>query len=403
MITYQYSARETTTGKVIKSSVEAPSEQAAAKAITAQGLVPLDIKIMNDSKGLLSFLKRKVKAKEKVLFSRQLATLINAGLPLVQALHSVMKQTPSKTFKIVISKVISDVESGLSFSAALRKHPTVFNEIYLSLVEAGEASGTLDLSLERLALQQEKDADIVRKIKGAFTYPIIVLFVMVGVVVYMMMTLLPQVQILYDGTGQQLPIFTRILLGIVDLIKSFWWVLAIVVGIGVFFGPRWMHSGPGKAIVDRVKMRTPAIGILFMKMYMARFTRTGSTLISSGVPLLQVLDITAKSVDNVHIAGSIRAAAEKVKSGKSLSQSLEGDPNFLELVPGMLGIGEQSGSTEQMMGKTAEYYEKEVDDAIKNISTIIEPVMMVLMGVIALIIVAAILLPIYTMSTDSFG
>ncbi len=400
MITYQYTAKDTVTGKLVKATLDAPSEQAAAKAISGQGLVPLDIAPASQAKGL-PMIKRKVKAKDKVLFSRQLSTLINAGLPLVQALHSVLGQTQDKSFRVVISKVISDVEAGTTFSAALSKHPAVFNEIYISLVEAGEASGTLDKSLERLAVQQEKDADIVRKIRGAFTYPIIVLCVMIGVVVYMMMTLLPQVQILYDGTGQQLPVFTRILLAAADAIKDYWWVIAIVFGIIAFFGMRWVRSGPGKAVIDRIKMKAPAIGVLFMKVYMARFTRTGATLISSGVPLLQVLAITAKSVDNVHIAASIEAATEKVKSGKSLSQALEGDPNFLELVPGMLSIGEQSGSTEQMMEKTAEYYEKEVDDAIKNISTIIEPVMMIIMGIIALVIVAAILLPIYTMSTDS--
>ena len=401
MITYQYTARETATGKVVKASMDATSESAAAKALAAQGLIATDIKVARDSRGIPML--QKVKAKDKVLFSRQLATLIKAGLPLVQALHSVEGQTQNKTFKVVVAKVIADVESGSSFSAALTKHPAVFNEVYLSLVEAGEASGTLDQALERLAVQQEKDADTMRKIKGAFTYPIIVLVVMIGVMIFMMMSLLPQVQMMYADTGQTLPFVTSFLLGIVGFIINFWWIVAVLVGLGFFFGFRWLHSGPGKEVVDRMKMRFPAIGTLFMKMYMARFARTGSTLISSGVPLLQVLEITAKAVDNVHIARSIRAAAEKVKSGKSLSESLTGDPNFLDLVPGMLGIGEQSGSTEQMMEKTAEYYEKEVDDAVKNISTIIEPMMMILMGVMALVIVAAVLLPIYTMSTDSIG
>ena len=402
MLMYKYTARDASTGQVVKSQVEAMSEQAAAKLIREQNYTPINIEPVSAGKSVLP--KRgRVKAKDKVLFSRQLSTLINAGVPLVQSLQNVLGQTQNKYFRVIISKIISDVEGGSAFSAAVAKHPAVFNEIYRSLVEAGEASGTLDRSLDRLAFQQEKDADMMRKIRGAFTYPIIVLVVMIGVCVYMMMTLLPQVQILYDGTGQALPFTTAMLLGVTDFIKQFWYIVVVLIGLGAFFTSKWARSGPGKEVIDKVKMKAPAVGPLFMKMYMARFARTASTLVESGVPLLQVLKITESSVNNVHIARSIAAATEKVKAGKSLSESLRGDSNFLELVPGMLGIGEQSGATEQMMAKTADYYEKEVDDQIKTISTIIEPMMMILMGVVALIIVAAILLPVYTMSTDNIA
>lgn len=186
-----------------------------------------------------------------------------------------------------------------------------------------------------------------------------------------------------------------------DVIKQFWWAIAIVMGVGAFFLTRWARTGPGKQVVDRFKMRAPMIGPLFMKMYMSRFARTGSTLIASGVPLIQMLHITANSVNNVHISDSIMKASEKVKGGKALSETITGDPNFLELVPNMLKIGEESGSTEAMLAKTADYYEKEVDDQIKAISTIIEPVLMVLMGIMALIIVAAVLLPVYSISGES--
>lgn len=239
------------------------------------------------------------------------------------------------------------------------------------------------------------------KIKGAMMYPIIVLVVMLAVVVFMMMTLLPQVETLYGDTGQSLPFLTQLLLDIVNVVKQFWYIVPIVIGLMIFFGTKWARSGPGKLVVDRLKMRAPLIGPLFMKMYMARFSRTGSTLIASGVPLLQVLEITASAVNNVHIGKSIRRAMDKVKGGKSLATTLEGDPNFLDLVPSMLSIGEKSGSTEKMMTKTADYFEKEVDDQIKSISTIIEPLMMVIMGIVALGIVGAVLLPVYTISGES--
>jgi type IV pilus assembly protein PilC len=191
---------------------------------------------------------------------------------------------------------------------------------------------------------------------------------------------------------------TRVLLGVSDLIIHFWPFLLIALAIVAAFTSRWARTLGGKTIIDKAKMKAWPISNLFMKMYMARFARTGTTLISSGVPLLQVLDITATAVNNVHIERSIRNAAEKVKSGKSLADTLQGDPNFLELVPNMLKIGEQSGSMEQMLGKAADYYEKELDNEIKAIQTIIEPVMMIMMGGMALIIVAAVLLPIYNLA-----
>ena len=338
----------------------------------------------------------RIKSKDKVLFSRQLSTLINAGLPLVQSLRNVMSQTENKSLKATIGYIISDVEGGSTFSAALNKYPTIFNRVFVSLVAAGETSGTLDASLERLANQQEKDAEILSKVRGAFIYPAIVLLVMVGVVTFMLVKVLPQVQTLYDGIkGIQLPLVTRILLAISNFVIKFWW---IIIGFFLFGGistTRWARTIGGKTVIDKVKMRAQPFGPLFMKLYMARFARTGQTLVASGVPLIQMLEITGDSVNNIHVEHSLAKAIEKVKGGKALSDSLTGDPNFLELVPNMLHIGEESGAIEAMMGKIADYYEKEVDNQIRNISTLIEPVLMVMLGLVAFVIVAAILLPIY--------
>ena len=401
MLSYNYTAKNPATGQTVKAQVQAENEQAAASLIRKEGLVAVDIKVASKGGVLGISGRKKVKIKDKVLFSRQLATLINAGLPLVQSLRNVAGQTQNKAFREIIAKVITDIEAGSSLSVALAKHPSVFDKVYISLVEAGEASGTLDQSLERLAIQQEKDAEVIRKVKGAFIYPVIVLIVMLGVVIFMMFTLLPQVEILYADTGQSLPVLTQTLLNIVNFLKKFWWLALTILGVLIFMTTRWMRSGPGVRVIDRIKMRMPLMGPLFMKMYMARFARTGSTLVASGVPLLQVLSITADAVNNVYIADSIHRAMEKVKGGKALSDSIQGDPNFLELVPNMLNIGEQSGSTEEMMAKTADYYEKEVDDQIKAISTIIEPLMMVVMGIVAIGIVGAVLLPVYTLNAGS--
>ncbi len=403
MLSYKYTARDPATGGIVKATVEAESEQAAARLVHKEGLVAIDISLAEQgTTGLIAKFHR-VKTKDKVLFSRQLSTLINAGLPLVQSLRSVGDQATSKPLKVVLSKIIADVESGSTLADAMAKHPATFNQIYVSLIAAGEASGTLDRALERLAIQQEKDADLASKIRGAMVYPVIVLLVMFGVLGFMLVKVLPQVQQLYqDLPGANLPLITTILLAISNFIIHQWWIVLIMLGIGIFLLSRWARTVGGKSAIDKIKMRAWPVGPLFMKMYMARFARTATTLVASGVPLLQVLEITSNSINNVHIEHSISKAAEKVKGGKSLADSIQNDPNFLPLVPNMIRIGEQSGSMEQMLAKTADYYEKEVDNEVKSISTIIEPLLMVILGVMAFVIVAAVLLPIYGLAGQSF-
>lgn len=402
MLNYQYTARNPATGQLVKAIVEADSEAAAAKLISGQGLVPVNIKLGSSNSGVLGGLMSHVSAKDRVLFSRQLSTLINAGLPLLQALRSVNQQTVSKPLKVILSQIIGAVEGGSTLSAAMSKHPRVFNRVYVSLIAAGETSGTLDSALERLAIQQEKEADLNAKIRGAMTYPVIVVLVMLGVVGFMVVKVLPQVKVLYDGLpGATLPMVTRIMLGLSDFVIHFWWIVIVAVALTVFFAARWARTDSGKEVFDTLKMKAWPIGPLFMKVYMARFARTGTTLVASGVPLLQMLDITAAAVNNVHIERTIRKAMEKVKGGKSLADSIDNDKNFLPLVPNMLRIGEQSGAIEEMMSKVADYYEKEVDTEVENISSIIEPVMMVLLGIVAFTIVAAVLLPIYGLANNS--
>lgn len=400
MLSFAYTARDPVTGQKVKSTIQADSEGAAAKLIQGQGLAPLDIRSADGGPGAaynpIAIFNNRIKIKEKIVFSRQMSTLINAGLPLVQSLRSVNDQTTNKALKIVINQIIADVEGGIAFSEALKKHPKVFNDVYVNLIAAGEVSGTLDKALERIAFQQEKDAEIMSKIRGAMAYPAIVILVMVGVVGFMLVKVLPQVEVIYnDLPGAELPFVTKALLAISHFVTDYWWIVLMIFGFIIFALSRYARTGPGKEVIDAFKMKAWPIGPLFMKLYMARFARTGTTLVSTGVPLIQMLEIVSQSVSNVHIEKSINRATEKIKGGKSLADSLEGDPNFLVLVPNMLRIGEQSGALEDMLEKTADYYEKEVDNQVKTISTIIEPLLMVILGVVAFIIVAAVLLPIY--------
>lgn len=403
MVMFKYTARDPATGKKIDGSVSADSEKSVARIVKEQGYALLDV-APEESDGFFGSFGGRVKSKDKVIFSRQLSTLINAGLPLVQSLRSVLAQTKNKNLQATLTKVITEVEGGKSFSDSLAESPKVFDRVFISLVAAGEASGTLDAALERIANQQEKDAELASKVRSAMIYPVIVILVMVAVVTFMLVSVLPQVQELYNGLpGAQLPFVTRFLLAISDFVISYWWVIVIVIAVAVFFTTRWSRTIGGRSVIDTLKLKMWPLGPLFSKIYMARFSRTGTTLVSSGVPLIQVLDITAEAISNVHVEASIRRATEKVKGGKSLSESLDGDENFLDLVPKMLKIGEDSGALEQMMDKTADYYEKEVDNQVKGISTIIEPVLMVILGVVAIVIVSAILLPIYGLVGQNLG
>jgi type IV pilus assembly protein PilC len=396
MLIFEYTAKDDSSGKQIKSTVQAESESAAAKLLMKQGIIPIKIKVKDENSGdIFGSLKNNVRAKDRIMMTRQLSTLINAGLPLTQSLRTVAGQTPSKPLVIVINDILTSVEGGSSLAAALEKHPKVFNDVYIALVAAGETSGTLDQALDRIATQQEKDAEMLSKVRGAMIYPAIVLFVIGGVIVFMLVEVLPQVQGLYVSLKQQLPVITSVMLDISHFVENFWWVMVIVVIGAIYFLRRYIATEQGRIYADTVKMHAPVLGPLFMKLYMARFARTGETLMATGVPMLEMLNISGKAVDNVVINKAIQRAAEKVKGGKSLSDAIKDDDHFLPLVPQMINIGEQSGSIDKMMGKAATFYENELDNTIKAISTIIEPILMIVLAVVAGLLVGAILLPIY--------
>ncbi len=395
MLTFQYEAKDRATGKGIKSTVQADSEAAAYKLLLNQGYTPQKIIEQSKNAGLLGALKNRVTSKDKVVFSRQLATLIGAGLPLSQALSTVVDQTDNPRMKAVAQEILVSVEGGKALGESFAKHPTIFSPVYIALVQAGETSGTLDDALMRIANQQEKDAEMMGKIKGAMVYPAIVMVVIVGVMIFMLYTIVPQVEKLYRDLNQTLPFISQVMVGSANFLARFWWTLPIVFAGLVYFGRQYFRTTGGISFADSMKLNLPLISPLFRKLYMARLMRTGQSLLATGVPMLDALEICARSVNNVHVAKSILHAAEKVKSGKSLAESLESEDYILPLVSQMIGIGEKSGKVDEMMGKTASVYESELDASIKAISTVIEPLLMVVLAVFAGGMVAAILLPIY--------
>ncbi len=397
MLTFIYTARDTSTNKVIHSTVQAESERSAAKLLMGQGIIPLEIIEQSKKSNLLSKFTNRVRAKDRIIFTRQLATLINAGLPLAQSLRTLMTQTDNKRLVAIINDIITTIEGGSTLSGAFARHPEVFNEIYIALIAAGEVSGTLDQALERIANQQEKDAELLGKVRGAMIYPAIVLVVIGGVIGFMLFTVMPQIEHLYHDLRKELPFTTQILVTAANFATKFWWLLLLLLVAAVYFTRRYVKTDNGREVVDTIKLHVPLFGTMFQKLYMARFARTGQTLLATGVPMLEMMRISSRAVNNVVISKSLERAAEKVKGGKALSVALKDDDNILSLVPQMISVGEQSGGIDKMMGKAATYYEDELDNTIRSISTAIEPVLMVVLAIVAGFMVAAILLPVYSL------
>ncbi len=397
MLEFDYTAKDRASNKVVHSTVKAESEKSAAKVLMEQGYTPLKITEKIEGNNLLASLRNRVSTKDRVVFTRQLATLINAGLPLAQSLHTVRDQTANKKLQSVAQDIVTSIEGGSSLSVAFAKHPGVFDDVFIALVSAGEASGTLDKALERIADQQEKDAEIMGKVKGAMVYPLIVSLVMVGVIVFMLVTVVPQVGKLYDDLGQDLPLLTQLMVNAADVLTKYWFFALIAAGIGIYFLRQWGMTESGQRTADALKLNVPMFGQLFRKLYMARFARTAETLMSTGVPMLETLSITQRAVNNKYIADAIGRAAEKVKGGKALSLSLKNEEYVLPLVPQMISIGEQSGGIDKMLNKAATFYENELDQTIRAISTLIEPVLMVLLAGMAGVMIGAVLFPIYAL------
>lgn len=399
MIEYLYTAREKGSKGIIKGNIQADSQGAAAELLMEKDLVP--VKITPAKKGGLLGVDfsgvERVSARERVVFTRQLSTLIKAGLPITQALATAVDQVSSEKFKDILQKIVSSVEGGNSLGDSFAQYPAVFSHTYVSLVRAGETSGTLDVALERLAYQQEKELAITSKVRGALIYPALVLAVIVVVIGFMLVSVLPQITNLYAELGKTLPIYTQVLLAASQFTIHYWWLTLLMI-VAIVFGIRaWMQSKNGRRSIDTFKLNVPIFGKLFRKVYMARFSRTLGSLVASGVPVLEALDITAEAIGNVVIKSIINGATEQVKGGKALSSTLSNHKYILPLVPQMIRIGEDSGTLGDMLDKVATFFEEEVDQTVKNLSTVIEPVMMIVLGGLVFFMIAAILLPVYSL------
>ena len=392
---YNYRAKVKETGKIVKGNIQAENEQFAGRLLLEQGYIPESL--TEEGEGLLGKATR-VTTKDRIMFTRQLSTLIGAGLPLATSLRTVAEQTEGKGMKSVIEEILAAVESGKTLYEAFSAHPEIFNGVYLALIQAGEKSGTLDIALKRLADQEEKDAAMMSKIKGALVYPAIILVVIIAVLAFMMIMVVPQVQNLYEDMGQTLPGLTQFLVNISNFFGTFWWlVLLILVGIGggIFYFVK--KTPAGRKVADTFKLKVPIFGGLFRKLYVSRFARTAEMMLATGVPMLDSVKIAIDATSNVVVEEEYSKSLELIKGGKPLSASIEGLNYMLPLVPQMSSIGEESGKIDEMLGKAAQVYENELDEQINNISTMIEPILMVIMAGLIGVVVGGTLLPIYSL------
>ena len=393
---FNYKAKDRETGKVVKGSIQAENEQTAGKLLVEQGYIP-DSVVEEGENSIFAKSQKRVTTKDRIMFTRQLATLIGAGLPLSASLRTVAEQTESKGMKGIAEEIITSVESGKSLYEAFSAHPEVFNGVYLALIQAGETSGTLDLALKRLADQEEKDSAMMSKIKGALVYPAIILVVVIAVLIFMMVAVVPQVENLYNDMGKELPGLTKFLVDMTHFFGDFWWLILIVIGAaggGIY---SFLKTPAGHRTMDTFKIKVPIFGGLFRKLYVSRFARTAEMMLATGVPMLDSITIAIEAVNNTVVEAEYSKSLEAIKSGKGLSEALTGLEYMLPLVPQMAGIGEESGKIDEMLGKAAQVYENELDNQINNISTMIEPVLMVVMAGVIGIVIGGTLLPIYSL------
>lgn len=399
MAQFTYKAADAT-GKEVTGKLEAANDKIASQQLRDRGLRVFELKEQAGGGGFsFGFGKKKVKASDKMTFTRQLATLIEAGLPLLRALTILTEQSENPTLREMIEDIKNSVQGGASFSEAIAKYPEVFDKLYVSMVKAGEIGGVLEIVLDRLASFAEKDAQLMAKVKSAMVYPMIMVVVAVVVITVLMAFVIPQFTELFGQMGAQLPLPTRILIGISDAIKGFWW--AIFGGmIGLYYGSQaWFKTPAGERWRDAMMLKLPVFGELTRKMITARFTRTLGTLIQSGVPILQALSIVKDTTGNVIVGEAMDSVAASVTEGEPLATPLHKLGVFAPMVTNMIAVGEETGALDQMLIRIADNYDMVVEEAVKAMTSLMEPALIVFMGVTVGFVVLALFMPLFDLGS----
>jgi type IV pilus assembly protein PilC len=383
-----------------KGELEGPNETAVRAYLRQQQIIPTKITTMGkELKITLPFLKKKVKKKSLAIFTRQLATMIDAGLPLVQSLEILAQQEASDIFQEIIRTIKNEVESGATLAAALQKHPRVFDTMYVNLVVAAEEAGTLDVILGRLATHIEKMEALKKKIKSAMVYPIMIVSVAIGVTIVLMVFVVPVFEKLFAGMGSTLPLPTQIVVNISRIFKSYLPIIIILAIVAAIALNRYHKTEQGRRKIDDLLLKTPIFGELIRKVAVSRFARTLATLVTSGVPILEALNIVAGASGNKIVEEAILKGRTSISQGQTIAEPLTESGVFPMMVTQMIAVGETTGSLELMLTKVADFYDDEVDVAVATLSSMLEPILMIFLGVIVGGLVIAMYLPIFKMAS----
>jgi len=392
MATFTYTARAFN-GDLRTATIDASSRDDVIAQLRKQRLSV--VKIDQDASKKIG--RGSIKTRDVVIFTRQFSTMINSGLPLVQALTILAEQTDNKALSEVTKKVVFDVESGNTVADALSKHPRAFTNLYVNMVAAGEAGGILDTILLRLATFLEKNDALVRKVKGAMIYPAVIMSVAAIAVVVLLIFVIPVFAGMFASAGQALPLPTRIVIGASGFLKAYWWLIGAIIIVGGYSLRKYYATDGGKLVIDRLMLHTPVLGDVLRKSAVSRFTRTLGTLISSGVSILEGLEITAKTAGNRVIQDAIMQSRSSIAGGDTIAQPLQKSKVFPPMVISMIAVGEQTGGLDEMLSKIADFYDEEVDAAVGNLLSLLEPIMIVFLGVVVGGMVVAMYLPIFDM------
>jgi len=383
MANFDYTAKDKT-GVFRKGTVYAADRSEAVANLNENDLTPILIKEQGQKKvsklKIFSKFSNKVKVNDKVIFTRQFATMINAGIPIAKSLSILSEQTDSKNLKKIIVAINKKVEGGDTLSNALAEHTNVFPPVYVNAIRAGEAGGILDQVLDKLAIQQEKDADLIGKIRGAMIYPAVITTVTVGAFFFLMTVIVPKMASMFENMGTKLPIYTRIMLGISKFISHYILIIIIAIVALVVVLLRYIRSKKGKRVYDEFMLRAPIIGPVIIKMNVARFARTFGSLMASGLGILDAISTTAASLTNSKFQDELRQIGVEVKGGKPISKELQKSRNFPPIVAQMLAVGEETGQMDVILFKLADFYEREVDNVVGNITSLIEPIIILVLG-----------------------
>jgi type IV pilus assembly protein PilC len=394
---YEYTARNAANGQIQRGQLDVSSQSEVSNYLRKNRLLLVSVREAPKQIKLSLPGAMRIKTRDVVIFTRQFATMINAGLPLVQSLTILAQQTENKALAEITRSVVYDVESGNTLADAFSKHPRAFSDLYVNMVAAGEAGGILDTILLRLATFLEKSDALMRKVKGAMVYPGVIMSVAAIAIAVLLIFVIPVFQNLFASVNLDLPLPTRIVIGLSDILIGYWWAVLGTVGAIVFAIRRYYGTSGGRKTIDSLLLRAPVLGDLLRKSAVSRFTRTLGTLISSGVSILEGLEITAKTAGNMVIHDAVMASRQSIAGGDTIAAPLEKSKVFPPMVISMIAVGEQTGGLDEMLTKIADFYDEEVDVAVGALLSLMEPMMIVVLGVVVGGMVVAMYLPIFDM------